>query len=109
GENITVSNGICYQVGDVFPDENTKYWWKLNISDGNGGYSEETYYFTTEAAKQWIILDTWNITLGNLTISPYTLDTWNVTLGNLTITSFTIDTWNLTIGNLTISPFTRTD
>ncbi|GAH58704.1 unnamed protein product, partial [marine sediment metagenome] len=52
------------------------------------------------------ILDTWNVTLGNLTINAFTIDTWNVTLGNLSISSFTIDTWNLTLGNMSISPFT---
>jgi len=53
----------------------------------------------------WHTLDTWNITLSNLTISPYTLDTWNLTLSN-TPQPYTLDTWNLTLSNLTISPYT---
>ncbi len=32
------------------------------------------------------------------------MDTWNLTIGNLTISSFTIDTWNLTLSNTTIRP-----
>ena len=26
---------------------NTKYWWKVNATDGSGGYHEEIYHFTT--------------------------------------------------------------
>ena len=84
----------------------TKYWWAVNSTDGTD-WINETYSFTTEAeVKEWVTLDTWNITLGNMSISPYVLDTWNITLGNLTIAPFTIDTWNVTLSNLTISPYT---
>lgn len=27
--------------------KNTEYWWSSNISDGEGGYTNSTYYFTT--------------------------------------------------------------
>jgi len=27
----------------------TKYWWKVNVSDGKGCYDEEIYYFTTSS------------------------------------------------------------
>ena len=37
-----------------------------------------------------------------MSISSYTLDTWNLTLGNLTISPFTIDQWNITLSDTSL-------
>ncbi len=42
--NATVSNSTT-----VFNSYSTKYWLRSNVSDGNGGYDEDTWSFTTRA------------------------------------------------------------
>jgi hypothetical protein len=63
-------------------------------------------YIDNIRMKIWHTLDTWNLTLGNMSISPYTLDTWNITIGNMSVSPYTLDTWNITIGNMSVSPYT---
>jgi len=78
--------------------------YRLNQTDV-GIYDEGIFaYIDNIRTKIWHTLDTWNITLGNMSINPYVLDTWNITLSN-TPQPYTLDTWNLTLSNLTISPY----
>lgn len=37
------------QTNSNFSNYNTKYWWSVNLSDGMGGWNNETYSFTTLA------------------------------------------------------------
>ena len=71
---------------------------RLNQTD-IGGYDEGIYaYIDNIRLKIWHSLDTWNLTLGNMSISPYTLDMWNLTLSN-TVQPYILDTWNITLSN----------
>ena len=37
------------QTNSNFSEYNTTYWWSVNLTDGEGGWNNETYHFTTEA------------------------------------------------------------
>ncbi|UCF50211.1 MAG: DUF2341 domain-containing protein, partial [Thermoplasmatales archaeon] len=66
------ANGInITQTNNNFSDYNKTYYWSVNLTDGEGGWNNETYHFTTE-----------NISTSVNTISPYT-----ITLSPLTITA----------------------
>jgi len=43
-----VGNGTYYAYNTSFVNQSgTKYWWSVNVSDGNGGWLNTTYDFTT--------------------------------------------------------------
>jgi hypothetical protein len=47
--NSSVVNGTYYLTNKSWVDSNgTKYWWSVNTSDGEGGWDNDTYSFTTE-------------------------------------------------------------
>jgi len=48
--NSSIPNGtyICLNTSWI-TSENTKYYWSANVSDGCGGFTNETYHFTTGA------------------------------------------------------------
>jgi len=46
--NTSVSgNTNVTQVTSNFSDGNTQYWWSMNVSDGEGGWKNKTFTFTT--------------------------------------------------------------
>jgi hypothetical protein len=50
GTNTSVSNGTYYCTNVSWIDENNHiYWWNVSVDDGNGGWDNKTYYFTTVA------------------------------------------------------------
>ena len=59
----------------------TTYWWSVNLTDGNGGWCNKTYHFTTKIPKTWQALVTWNGSLYNITNWQQLLD-WNGTIYN---------------------------
>ncbi len=77
---------------------NTKYWWKVNVTDGKGLSSEETYHFTTAMGNPPI--QSAENPSDFATNVPITLTTINVTVEELDGESldWTIDT-NPDIGN----------
>ena len=49
GTNSSVSSGTnITQTYQNFKGYNTTYWWSVNVSDGEGGWTNETYSFITE-------------------------------------------------------------
>jgi len=76
GNNLSVSDGTFYQNNSNFSDNGANYWWKVNLSDGNGGFDEEIYYFTTESESLITNVDI---------ISPYSTSSNPLTI---TATSF---------------------
>lgn len=45
-----LSNGTYYCLNTSgIVAENTKYWWNVSTEDGNGGWDNDTYFFTTYA------------------------------------------------------------
>ena len=105
---------------DTNPDLSSPWSWSFDFPNSTGYY--ECYSIakkdaTTEDApvdadaicnytvsgEEATILDTWNLTMGNMSISPHTLDTWNLTLSNLTIAPYVLDTWNVTLSNTSIN------
>lgn len=73
GKNLSCSNGTYYQNNSNFSDYGTTYWWKINLSDGNDGYSEEIYHFTTES----VILNT-----SVNTIIPYEITSTQISINS---------------------------
>ena len=55
--NASVSNGTYYFYGvDIVEDYYKKYWWSVNLSDGNGGWDNETYSFTTDSITPFVYI-----------------------------------------------------
>jgi len=52
GINNSVPNGTYYQLdtNDNFSSNSKKYYWKVTVNDGQGEWTNETYYFTTESS-----------------------------------------------------------
>jgi len=77
------------QTNSNFSGYNITYWWSVNLSDGEGGWNNETYYFTTEIGNPTIITNT---TIGkeetNVTLKGFLNDDGNDT----TICGFYLDT-----------------
>jgi len=48
--NSSVSDGWYNQSSSDMDSYSTTYYWSVNTSDGWGGWDNDTYYFTTEAA-----------------------------------------------------------
>ncbi|MCJ7570893.1 MAG: hypothetical protein MUO82_03320, partial [Candidatus Thermoplasmatota archaeon] len=49
--NSSVGNGTYYCLNTSWIDSySTKYWWSVNTNDGDGGWDNDTYYFTTRAS-----------------------------------------------------------
>jgi hypothetical protein len=48
GTNASVNNGTYYCTNVSWVDTNShKYWWRVSLNDGCGGWDNETYSFTT--------------------------------------------------------------
>lgn len=45
--NSSVGNGTYRQTNDSMNEEGTKYWWSVNVSDGHGTWSNNTFSYTT--------------------------------------------------------------
>jgi len=45
--NSIANNTNITQPNTNFSDYNQMYWWSVNLSDGEGGWNNETYHFTT--------------------------------------------------------------
>jgi len=45
--NSIANNTNITQTNNNFSSYNTKYWWSVNLSDGEGGWNNQTYSFTT--------------------------------------------------------------
>ena len=65
GTNITQTN-------INFTEEDTTYWWSVNLTDGTG-WNNETYHFTTSNTSIDIIPSQWDI--GTTTIGNYNYST----------------------------------
>jgi len=70
GTNITQTNSN-------FSNVSTVYWWSVNLSDGQGGWNNETYHFTTEAENVTV-----NATPATWSQGDLNLGTTNETTGN---------------------------
>ena len=66
GENLSIDTSSgevnIIQTNSNFSDYGTTYWWSVNLTDGEGGWTNATYYFTTESIATSVD-----------TISPYNL------------------------------------
>ncbi len=67
--SIASSYTNIIQTNSNFSNYSTTYYWSVNLSDGEGGWDNETYHFTTE-----------NITTSVDTIQPYNLSSSTKTL-----------------------------
>lgn len=74
GTNSTVSNGTYHQINTNFNSNNTKYWWKVFVSDGIDS-NTTTYYFSTPD----LLAPTSAVT----TITPY----WRKSAATVTVTA----------------------
>jgi len=55
--NTGFSSGTTiYQTNSNFSSYNTQYWWSVNISDGEGGWTNNTYSFTITDGS-WVSID----------------------------------------------------
>jgi len=45
--NSIANNTNITQTNNNFSSYSTTYWWSVNLSDGEGGWTNETYHFTT--------------------------------------------------------------
>jgi hypothetical protein len=73
GTNLSCNNGEYSQINNNFSSFSTTYWWKINLSDGNGGYAEEIYHFTTYSGLLITSVDF--ISPYETSSSPLTIDT----------------------------------
>jgi len=57
GTNSSVTNGTWNMTdsGSNFSTNGETYYWKLQVNDGHGGWTNETYHFTTLAANKEIM------------------------------------------------------
>jgi len=88
GTNSTISNGTFHQRNNNFSTNNTKYWWKVVVTDGTDT-NTSWYYFATR--------DTNKPTSSVTTISPY----WKTT-APLIITATASDTGWSGLKNVTL-------
>jgi len=60
--NTTINSGTSISQTNTgnFSNLSTTYWWYVNLTDGEGGWDNDSYYFTTEIADTSIPLVTWN-------------------------------------------------
>ena len=58
-----------------FTNFSDTYYWSVNLSDGNGGWCNETYHFTTESLDETISVTPANWDLGTTTIGSYNVST----------------------------------
>jgi len=70
--NPTSSGVTLYQNTINMNNYNTKYWWSVNTSDGEGGWDNDTYYFITQSGLPFV---TTNTTTG-LEETNVTLNGW---------------------------------
>jgi len=61
GTNTSVSNGTYYCTNVSWVDSySTTYWWNVSVNDGNGGWANSSFSFTTSAGG-----DTYTATIRN--------------------------------------------
>ncbi len=54
--NNTISNNSnIIQTNSNFSNYSSTYWWSVNLTDGNGGWNNATYHFTTRPAPKTIL------------------------------------------------------
>jgi len=85
GSNNSCTNGTFYQTNSNFSGYNTRYYWKVNLSDGNGGTDVDIYYFTTSSGLISTSIDT---------ITPYSQSPSTITI-NATSTGINPDNISL--------------
>jgi hypothetical protein len=88
GTNSSVTNGTYHQLNTNFSSNNTKYWWKVSVTDGTDT-NTSLYYFSTP--------DTINPSSNVVAVTPY----WKKT-SPLTITSTASDTGWSGLKNVTL-------
>jgi len=49
GKNSSVNNGTYYQTNYNASEYDTKYWWRVDVSDGDGESNRTIYHYTTES------------------------------------------------------------
>ena len=73
GTNSTVGNGTYHQINNNFSANNTKYWWKIFVTDGTDSNTSLFYFSTPDTLKPSsnvdIIASYWKKT------SPFTITT----------------------------------
>jgi hypothetical protein len=88
GTNSSVGNGTYHQINNNFSSNNTKYWWKISVTDGTD-MNTSLYYFSTP--------DTLKPSSNVVAITPY----WKKT-SPLTITATASDTGWSGLKNVTM-------
>jgi len=88
GTNSSVGNGTYHQINNNFSSNNTKYWWKISVTDGTDT-NTSLYYFSTP--------DTINPSSNVVAVTPY----WKKT-SPLTITATASDTGWSGLKNVTL-------
>ncbi len=88
GMNSSIGNGTYHQQNNNFSSNNTKYWWKVSVTDGTD-MNTTWYYFST--------LDTINPSSNVVAITPY----WKAT-NPITITATASDTGWSGLKNVTL-------
>jgi len=97
--NTSVANNTNITQATVnFSSYSTKYWWSMNISDGEEGYKNSTFSFTTLSAS-WNEIADWNTTVSNNTFLWNSIQDWNTTISNTTFSWNEVNNWNTTVSN----------
>jgi hypothetical protein len=91
GTNLSVGNGTYRQTNTNFSQFNTRYYWSVNLSDGNGGWSNHTYFFVTKAQPTQWLRNPHNQSTGN-TPQPHVWITINTSCGYITNVYFSENT-----------------
>ena len=101
--DTNVNNGTYYCTNVSWVDElSHKYWWSVNTSDGQGGWDNDTYYFTTTDneppskvtgltvtnAKDGKLNLVWDTATDNVAIDHYKIYRDSTFLINRTTTSY---------------------
>ena len=102
GTNSSISTGTnITQPNTNFSTYSTSYWWRVNLSDGNGSTIHEIYHFTTDSSS-WNNIQVWNGTVTNASISWQNIEAWNGTVNNLSKEWLNIQTWDGTLTNSSV-------
>jgi hypothetical protein len=61
--DVTTPSNVIWNYYNNASQDFTKYWWKVNVSDGKGNYLEEIYHFTTANVSIEVTPGQWDIGL----------------------------------------------
>jgi len=91
--NNSINNGSYSQTNTNFSSFSTRYWWSVNVSDGNGGWTNQTFWFITLHNGVPVLS---NPNPQNNTIAHNLSFIWNVTIEDPEGDTFnwTIETYN---------------